>query len=637
MFTSNTVIVLLAILAVATYSLVGLLAIWAGMNRSRWFLPVAVIGGILLLLLLVPAYEPRSGLQVAIETAMSPSNDEIVLLVMLTVAAYSLVGLLAIWAGLGRPHWFLRVAVIGGILLLLLLIPAYEPLLLFAIQSAVVILPLMLLRAFRGRVRAVGPDGESQDVTRLRIRPQFSLLDLLLLTVVVAVVVAVVVNVPSDAHVQNPGSLSFLLFDVSGLASVGLGGLGLGISSLAAVWVALGHRRLWLRLIVLCLVPTSAVMAGWLAVLRASGWLAGTRRGSATASPADRATRPRIRRLAKVAIVLLSLLIVFPPTAAFYVLVALAPDPPETVLPDPNGYPDLLKAGKVLMEVNVPDADTATPQQLQVFLARYGPALDTARAGLDRQCIVPVQFSSSYVEVDLPRVQGLRQLARAFWAEGKLAELEGRPVDAVKSYLDSIRLGQAGSHGGMVIDWLAGQAFNGIGVEGLTDLRGTLTPEQCRELMDALRRLNANREPLEDVWARDQLWERIVFGWEVNLIDWLSMIAGSESYLRPALQQADHRCQARLRLLICGLALRSYCVENGEPPEMLADLVPDYLSEVPQDPFSGKPLVYRRDAKGYALYSVGSDRCDDGGQPGNYGIEPGTDMLLDEPAEEQEE
>ena len=69
---------------------------------------------------------------------------------------------------------------------------------------------------------------------------------------------------------------------------------------------------------------------------------------------------------------------------------------------------------------------------------------------------------------------------------------------------------------------------------------------------------------------------------------------------------------------------------------MLADLVPDYLSEVPQDPFSGKPLLYRRNAKGYVLYSVGLDGRDDGGQPMDQENVFG-DMLLDKPAEGPEE
>ncbi len=129
---------------------------------------------------------------------MYPSDAEMILFGLLTVATYSLVGLLAIWAGLGKPHWFLRVAVVGGTLLLLLLIPAYEPLLLFSIQSAVVIVPLMLLRGFWARAETVGPDGGVHAGALPRLRPQFSLSDLLLLTVVVAVIVAVAVKVPSD-------------------------------------------------------------------------------------------------------------------------------------------------------------------------------------------------------------------------------------------------------------------------------------------------------------------------------------------------------------------------------------------------------------------------------------------------------
>ena len=38
------------------------------------------------------------------------------LLGTLAVTTYSLVGLLAIWAGLGRPYWFLRAAVVSSVL-----------------------------------------------------------------------------------------------------------------------------------------------------------------------------------------------------------------------------------------------------------------------------------------------------------------------------------------------------------------------------------------------------------------------------------------------------------------------------------------------------------------------------------------
>jgi hypothetical protein len=71
-----------------------------------------------------------------------------------------------------------------------------------------------------------------------------------------------------------------------------------------------------------------------------------------------------------------------------------------------------------------------------------------------------------------------------------------------------------------------------------------------------------------------------------------------------------------LRLLICELALAQYAVYHGAPPAQLARLVPQYLPVVPEDPFSGRPLVYRTEPAGYVLYSVGQNSLDDGGQRG---------------------
>jgi hypothetical protein len=44
------------------------------------------------------------------------------------------------------------------------------------------------------------------------------------------------------------------------------------------------------------------------------------------------------------------------------------------------------------------------------------------------------------------------------------------------------------------------------------------------------------------------------------------------------------------------------------------DLVPEHLERLPDDPFSGKPLVYRLTDEGFRLYSVGPNGVDDGGK-----------------------
>lgn len=63
-----------------------------------------------------------------------------------------------------------------------------------------------------------------------------------------------------------------------------------------------------------------------------------------------------------------------------------------------------------------------------------------------------------------------------------------------------------------------------------------------------------------------------------------------------------------------GLACRLFKNKNGRYPERLEELVPRLLTEVPIDPFTGKPMVYRRQGEGFIVYSLGSNQKDDGGR-----------------------
>jgi hypothetical protein len=66
-------------------------------------------------------------------------------------------------------------------------------------------------------------------------------------------------------------------------------------------------------------------------------------------------------------------------------------------------------------------------------------------------------------------------------------------------------------------------------------------------------------------------------------------------------------------------AVERYRLLHGRPPESLAQLVPDLVANIPRDPFDGQPLRYRADPDRYLVYSVGEDRRDDGGDPGENG------------------
>ncbi len=78
--------------------------------------------------------------------------------------------------------------------------------------------------------------------------------------------------------------------------------------------------------------------------------------------------------------------------------------------------------------------------------------------------------------------------------------------------------------------------------------------------------------------------------------------------------QLDARARSHLDLARTALAIERYRLATGKVPERLEELVPQYLKEVPIDPFDGQPIRYRRMEPGYCLYSIGEDGQDNGGK-----------------------
>jgi hypothetical protein len=79
-------------------------------------------------------------------------------------------------------------------------------------------------------------------------------------------------------------------------------------------------------------------------------------------------------------------------------------------------------------------------------------------------------------------------------------------------------------------------------------------------------------------------------------------------------QTAAERCEQEQRNLHLAFVLAAYQKDHGRYPDKLQELAPKYLVEVPDDLFSGKPLIYRQEGEGYLLYSVGPNGTDDEGR-----------------------
>jgi hypothetical protein len=77
---------------------------------------------------------------------------------------------------------------------------------------------------------------------------------------------------------------------------------------------------------------------------------------------------------------------------------------------------------------------------------------------------------------------------------------------------------------------------------------------------------------------------------------------------------------ARVESLQIALALKTFQAGAGQYPESLQNLVPALLPQLPTDPFTGHPYIYRREGSGFVVYSVGSNLQDDGGKFVSEGV-----------------
>ncbi len=98
----------------------------------------------------------------------------------------------------------------------------------------------------------------------------------------------------------------------------------------------------------------------------------------------------------------------------------------------------------------------------------------------------------------------------------------------------------------------------------------------------------------------------------------------------PGVIELESRIRADEQALITTLALLRYNADKGAYPANFPDIVSaGYLKELPIDPFSNKPFVYKQTRDNFILYSFGEDYDDDGGLPSKWGSgEEGGDQVF---------
>jgi hypothetical protein len=378
---------------------------------------------------------------------------------------------------------------------------------------------------------------------------------------------------------------------------------------------------------------------------------------------------------------------------------------PQVAMPVPNAYDDYVAAGQMSQAVGGASVQMpalrsgsasfpppggisplATPRtntpvqayepnvpldQVRAVVTRNGPALARLRQGFRKEYRSPPVISFNQ---PLPELATYRELARVLLTEGKLAEREGRPADAMRSYLDCLRLGVDVPRGGPLIHGLVGIAVQAIGLgamQGVVDqldarsataaarqmakldaqaasAADTLLSEKeayTAEIAQVLRNSSALRQFTGSVDGPPMAAQSLEGGVRFALTPKKRMIDDYRVYMDALAANARRPYYAQLpaplptdpinraflplfdnvhwkwavrdaqwRIVELRLAARAYRLEHGTPPPSLSALAPACLPAVPQDPFAPKPLVFRRNGAGTLIYSRGPDGVDDGGR-----------------------
>jgi hypothetical protein len=574
-------------------------------------------------------------------------------LAALLVTTFTCVGLVALWGATSPRHWFVRTAAVLGVLSVPLLIPAYEPLIVFALQTVVVLVGVAAWRWWAGR-RTHGEIAQTElEGLKPRIAFRFSLITLLLFTPVVAVVVTLITKTVMGLTEQNFESVSTLA--LNGVAS--------GCAVLLGAWILVSRRKwvAWSAALSLCL-GIGAVMAwfdwlfasvvvyqswppdrstvglymieahpelAWFAVVPAITattwfllgiWFAAAGVPAASCKSATNGSGQRdARRIAAVCIFgTLIFLFVLPLVLVTWRLSHPLPLPTVPNL-KVNGLNDVVAAGRAfdsspILNTSVKPKST---DELAAEVAKYSAAYDQLDRGMAKGIQVHTWPAENLMSmITLSSIQELRSAARGLMRKAELAQQQSRFADAVRISLQNMRLGQATARDGLLIDYHVGIAIEGIGQHTLHRVISQLDAAECRRLIVELAEIDRDRERVMDTLERDRAWTEHAYGWWGRLYGLLEDIAPTYD-MRETYVAAEHRTQAASRLLMLEAALRLFQLEHGEFPNQLDDIGFNDVAELPADPFDplGGLLRYLRTDGGYVVYSIGFDGDDDGGRP----------------------
>ena len=548
------------------------------------------------------------------------------LLVLLVGGVLSLIGLVVLWCAASPVPWIWRLMPVLCVAGLMVPVATVELSLLLAGASGTVALLAPLLR------------GKSPMASfRESIRQwNFSSRDLLLATLVVSLALTIVLAMQDQfrgvqvvKHCEQGllwgitvlGTGQLVLRKASRFSRLLVAAASLLIPAyirLEESWFVLSGLSTLERSVANLLIPTYAsfLMLMTLLGVRYLG------QGFGFASGVKLEGRERFSSVWAVGLVLGNLCLILTPCLYVYPkLLAEAVSPREA--PPRTANQESLVAAAISVSSKLPTTPRPDDRIIDRFLDHAAEELNLASvalAGIDEDERLWSPLDVRNEGVSLYELAALRGLSRGWRFQAQRHLRRGQPNRAIDVYEVTIRLCRLLANGGRFQHYSAAcdceQKLFGDAVRS----RSLFSQEELRRLITLLGGLE-QRHAIVDYIARcESHVAEMRFGWQYRIRRALGGVLREPPKASLQLWDMQQQNVAILRLAVSEFALTAYELEHGELPQSLDGLVPDYLTEVPFDPYSDQPLQYRTKGSQYIVYSVWKNKSDDGGQrPVNAG------------------
>lgn len=282
-------------------------------------------------------------------------------------------------------------------------------------------------------------------------------------------------------------------------------------------------------------------------------------------------------------------------------------------VPVPNGYDELVElTGRLARRTGF--YREMGNEELAAIVAVNEPILAKAREALRKESVVPIDWDGDqqwFNNVHLQQNVKLRELARAFAAEGRWAQQQGDTRHAVSCGLDALQLVAVASRGGLGVDYLVGMGISYGGLYWLREACETATWDDCKFLLNNLPDVHEQMEDPAELTERERVYVRQVNGVYHSFVT-TYLFSANRAEFEERLRESLRNVHARTELLRLHYAIRAFQLAEGRWPRALDELTGRELKEIPKDPF-GSVFVYQPGKDRYLLYSVGPNGLDDGG------------------------